>query len=74
VQLTSAGGEAFSGGQSVMVASAHGQQNGATILQCAAQPGDGQQQFYIQGGQVIVQGEGVGGGEGLRNITRSKKD
>ncbi|XP_056277094.1 cAMP-responsive element modulator-like isoform X2 [Pseudoliparis swirei] len=55
VQLTSAGGEAFSGGQSVMVASAHGQQNGATILQCAAQPGDGQQQFYIQGGQVIVQ-------------------
>ncbi|XP_034412425.1 cAMP-responsive element modulator isoform X1 [Cyclopterus lumpus] len=55
VQLTSPGGEAFQGGQSVMVASSHAQQNGATILQCAAQAGDSQQQFYIQGGQVLVQ-------------------
>lgn len=31
-------------------------QPGATVLQCAAQSGDSPQQIYIQGGQVLLQG------------------
>ncbi|KAM3866099.1 cAMP-responsive element modulator [Diretmus argenteus] len=44
IQLTNPGDEAL-----------QGQTPGATILQCAAQPGDSPQQFYIQGGQVLIQ-------------------
>ncbi|XP_068574305.1 cAMP-responsive element modulator-like isoform X1 [Cebidichthys violaceus] len=51
VQLTSPGVEAFHGAQTTMVNSSRVPQPGATILQCADSP----QQFYIQGGQVLVQ-------------------
>ncbi|XP_031726550.1 cAMP-responsive element modulator isoform X1 [Anarrhichthys ocellatus] len=51
MQLTSPGVEAFHGAQTTTVASSHVPQPGATILQCA----DSTQQFYIQGGQVLVQ-------------------
>uniref|UniRef100_A0AAQ4Q1S4 Activating transcription factor 1 n=1 Tax=Gasterosteus aculeatus aculeatus TaxID=481459 RepID=A0AAQ4Q1S4_GASAC len=55
VQLTGPGMEAFQGAQTMTVGGSHAPQHGATILQCAAQPGDSPQQFYIQGGQVLVQ-------------------
>ncbi|KAM9844778.1 cAMP-responsive element modulator isoform 1-T1 [Aulostomus maculatus] len=55
IQLTSPGAEALQGGQTLAVASSATPQPGATILQCAAQPGDTPQQFYIQGGQVLIQ-------------------
>ncbi|XP_078143692.1 cAMP-responsive element modulator isoform X1 [Centroberyx gerrardi] len=55
IQLTSPGAEALQGGQTLTMASAAPPQPGATILQCAAQPGDSPQQFYIQGGQVLIQ-------------------
>ncbi|XP_059200972.1 cAMP-responsive element modulator isoform X1 [Centropristis striata] len=55
IQLTSPGAEALQGAQTLTVASSPNPQPGATILQCAAQPGDSPQQFYIQGGQVLVQ-------------------
>ncbi|XP_074508411.1 cAMP-responsive element modulator isoform X1 [Sebastes fasciatus] len=55
MQLSSHGAEAFQGAQTLTVASSPTPQPGATILQCAAQPGDSPQQFYIQGGQVLVQ-------------------
>ncbi|XP_041659258.1 cAMP-responsive element modulator [Cheilinus undulatus] len=45
IQLTTPGVEADSAAP----------QPGATVLQCAAQPGDSPQQFYIQGGQVLIQ-------------------
>ncbi|XP_060939911.1 cAMP-responsive element modulator isoform X2 [Limanda limanda] len=48
IQLSSRGGQALQGSQNLT-------QPGATILQCAAQPGDAPQQFYIQGGQVLLQ-------------------
>uniref|UniRef100_UPI0037E73DEB cAMP-responsive element modulator isoform X2 n=1 Tax=Semicossyphus pulcher TaxID=241346 RepID=UPI0037E73DEB len=48
IQLTSPGLEA-------LTASSPAPQPGATILQCAAHPGDSPQQFYIQGGQMLVQ-------------------
>ncbi|XP_073347027.1 cAMP-responsive element modulator isoform X1 [Pagrus major] len=51
IQLTSPGAEA----QTLTVATSPTPQPGATILQCAAQPGDSQQQYYIQGGQVLIQ-------------------
>ncbi|XP_020514554.2 cAMP-responsive element modulator isoform X1 [Labrus bergylta] len=44
IQLTSPGVEALTASHP-----------GSTILQCAAQPGDAPQQFYIQGGQVLIQ-------------------
>ncbi|XP_060901428.1 cAMP-responsive element modulator-like [Labrus mixtus] len=44
IQLTSPGVEALTASHP-----------GSTILQCAAQPGDATQQFYIQGGQVLIQ-------------------
>ena len=56
MQLTSPGVEALQGAQTLTVASSPTTQSGATILQCAAQPGESPQQFYIQGGQVLVQG------------------
>lgn len=56
IQLTSPGVETLQGAQTLTVASSPTPQPGATILQCAAQPGDSPQQFYIQGGQVLVQG------------------
>ncbi|XP_042285527.1 cAMP-responsive element modulator-like isoform X1 [Thunnus albacares] len=55
IQLTSPGAEALQGGQTLTVANSATPQPGATILQCAAQPGDSPQQFYIQGGQVLIQ-------------------
>ncbi|XP_042353145.1 cAMP-responsive element modulator-like [Plectropomus leopardus] len=55
IQLTSPGVEALQGAQTLTVASSPNPQPGATILQCAAQPGDSPQQLYIQGGQVLVQ-------------------
>lgn len=56
IQLSSPGAEALQGAQTLTVASSPTSQPGATILQCAAQPGDSPQQFYIQGGQVLIQG------------------
>ncbi|KAG7526042.1 cAMP-responsive element modulator-like isoform X1 [Solea senegalensis] len=56
IQLTSPGVEALQGAQTLTVASPATTQSGATILQCAAQPADSPQQFYIQGGQVLIQG------------------
>lgn len=56
IQLTSTGVEALQGSQTLTVASSPTPQPGATILQCAPQPGDSPQQFYIQGGQVLIQG------------------
>ncbi|KAM7400093.1 hypothetical protein PAMA_004679 [Pampus argenteus] len=55
IQLTSPGAEALQGGQTLAVANSATPQPGATILQCTAQPGDSSQQFYIQGGQVLIQ-------------------
>uniref|UniRef100_A0A4W6CF47 cAMP-responsive element modulator n=1 Tax=Lates calcarifer TaxID=8187 RepID=A0A4W6CF47_LATCA len=55
IQLTSTGVEALQGSQTLTVASSPTPQPGATILQCAPQPGDSPQQFYIQGGQVLIQ-------------------
>ncbi|KAM7379764.1 hypothetical protein PAMP_005291 [Pampus punctatissimus] len=55
IQLTSPGAEALQGGQTLTVANSATPQPGATILQCTAQPGDSSQQFYIQGGQVLIQ-------------------
>ncbi|XP_058498783.1 cAMP-responsive element modulator isoform X2 [Solea solea] len=55
IQLTSPGVEALQGAQTLTVASSATTQSGATILQCAAQPADSPQQFYIQGGQVLIQ-------------------
>lgn len=54
--MTSPGAEALQGAQTLTVATSPTPQPGATILQCAAQPGDSQQQYYIQGGQVLIQG------------------
>lgn len=54
--MTSPGAEALQGAQTVTVASSPTPQPGATFLQCAAQPGDSPQQYYIQGGQVLIQG------------------
>ncbi|CAJ1073013.1 cAMP-responsive element modulator-like isoform X2 [Xyrichtys novacula] len=48
IQLASPGAEDLTGGSATP-------QSAATILQCAAQPGDTPQQFYIQGGQVLIQ-------------------
>ncbi|XP_039671775.1 cAMP-responsive element modulator-like isoform X2 [Perca fluviatilis] len=48
IQLSSPGVEGLQGAQTLT-------QPGATVLQCAAPPGDSPQQFYIQGGQVLVQ-------------------
>ncbi|XP_036940138.1 cAMP-responsive element modulator isoform X2 [Acanthopagrus latus] len=56
IQLSSPGAEALQGAQTLTVATSPTPQPGATILQCAAQPGDSQQQYYIQGGQVLIQG------------------
>lgn len=50
VQLASPGVKA-------LTADSPAQEPAATILQCAAQPGDAPQQFYIQGGQVLIQGK-----------------
>ncbi|XP_029380614.1 cAMP-responsive element modulator isoform X1 [Echeneis naucrates] len=55
IQLSSPGVEGLQGGQDVTVASSPTPQPGAAILQCAAQPGNTPQQFYIQGGQVLIQ-------------------
>ncbi|XP_029930238.1 cAMP-responsive element modulator isoform X2 [Myripristis murdjan] len=55
IQLASPGGEALPGGHTLTMAGSAPPQPGATILQCAAQPGDSPQQFYIQGGQVLIQ-------------------
>ncbi|XP_023280264.1 cAMP-responsive element modulator-like isoform X1 [Seriola lalandi dorsalis] len=55
VQLNSPGVEGLQEAQNLTVASSPTPQPGATILQCAAQPGDAPQQFYIQGGQVLIQ-------------------
>lgn len=54
--MTSPGVEALEGAQTVAVASSPTPQTGATILQCAAQSRNSPQQFYIQGGQVLIQG------------------
>ncbi|KAK2822848.1 hypothetical protein Q5P01_022913 [Channa striata] len=56
IQLTSPGLEALQGGQTLTVAGSPTPQPGATIVQCAAQPGTPPQQFYIQGGQMLIQG------------------
>ncbi|KAI3374643.1 hypothetical protein L3Q82_021211, partial [Scortum barcoo] len=56
IQLTSPGAEALQGAQTLTVASSPTSQPAAAILQCAAQAGDSPQQFYIQGGQVLIQG------------------
>ncbi|XP_069367156.1 cAMP-responsive element modulator-like isoform X1 [Paralichthys olivaceus] len=55
IQLSSPGVEALQGAQTLTVADSASSQPGATVLQCAAQPGDAPQQFYIQGGQVLLQ-------------------
>ncbi|XP_054622792.1 cAMP-responsive element modulator isoform X1 [Dunckerocampus dactyliophorus] len=49
IQLSATGAQALHGGQSLTP------QPGATILQCAASPGDAPQQFFIQGGQMLIQ-------------------
>lgn len=64
VPLSSTGAEALSRAQTVKVAGSPTPQPGAAILQCA---GDSPQQFYIQGGQLLLQGRGHfiwGGGQG----------
>ncbi|XP_035026103.2 cAMP-responsive element modulator isoform X1 [Hippoglossus stenolepis] len=53
IQLSSRGVQALQGAQNLTVTDSS--QPGATLLQCAAQPGDAPQQFYIQGGQVLLQ-------------------
>ncbi|XP_010751904.3 cAMP-responsive element modulator isoform X1 [Larimichthys crocea] len=55
IQLTGSGAEALQGSQTLAVASSPTPQPGATILQCAGQPGDSSQQYFIQGGQVLIQ-------------------
>ncbi|XP_047445207.1 cAMP-responsive element modulator [Mugil cephalus] len=55
IQLRSPGVEAIQGAQTLAMTGSPAPQPGAAILQCAAQPGDAPQQFYIQGGQVLIQ-------------------
>ncbi|TMS09979.1 cAMP-responsive element modulator [Larimichthys crocea] len=55
IQLTGSGAEALQGSQTLAVASSPTPQPGAAILQCAGQPGDSSQQYFIQGGQVLIQ-------------------
>nr|XP_046264695.1 cAMP-responsive element modulator isoform X1 [Scatophagus argus]XP_046264696.1 cAMP-responsive element modulator isoform X1 [Scatophagus argus] len=55
IQLSSPTAEGLQRAQTLTVASSPAPQPGATVLQCAAQPGDSPQQFYIQGGQVLIQ-------------------
>ncbi|XP_023137059.1 cAMP-responsive element modulator-like isoform X1 [Amphiprion ocellaris] len=55
IQLTNPGVEALHGAQTLTMTSSAAPQPGATILQCAAQPGDSPQQFYLQGGQMLIQ-------------------
>lgn len=56
IQLSSPGAEALQGAQTLTVSSSATPQPGAAILQCAPQTGDSPQQYYIQGGQVLIQG------------------
>ncbi|CAB1451844.1 unnamed protein product [Pleuronectes platessa] len=55
IQLSSRDVLALQGSQNLTVTDSASSQPGATILQCAAQPGEAPQQFYIQGGQVLLQ-------------------
>ncbi|XP_070830353.1 cAMP-responsive element modulator isoform X1 [Chaetodon trifascialis] len=55
IQLTGPGAEGLQGSQALTVAGSPTSQPGATILQCAAQPGHSPQQYYVQGGQVLLQ-------------------
>ncbi|XP_038573231.1 cAMP-responsive element modulator isoform X1 [Micropterus salmoides] len=55
IQLTTSGAEALQGAQTLTVTSSPTPQPGTTFLQCAAQPEDSPQQFYIQGGHVVIQ-------------------
>lgn len=66
VPLSSTGAEALSRAQTVKVAGSPTPQPGAAILQCA---GDSPQ-FYIQGGQLLLQGRDyfiLGGGHCVHN-------
>ncbi|XP_026005678.1 cAMP-responsive element modulator isoform X2 [Astatotilapia calliptera] len=55
IQLSSPGVPCLQGVQNLPVTSSPTPQPGATVLQCAAQPGDSPQQLFIQGGQVLIQ-------------------
>ncbi|XP_062259469.1 cAMP-responsive element modulator isoform X1 [Platichthys flesus] len=55
IQLSSRDVQALQGPQNLTMTDSASSQPGATVLQCAAQPGDAPQQFYIQGGQVLFQ-------------------
>ncbi|XP_004565591.1 cAMP-responsive element modulator isoform X1 [Maylandia zebra] len=55
IQLSSPGVPGLQGVQNLPVTSSPTPQPGATVLQCAAQPGDSPQQLFIQGGQVLIQ-------------------
>ncbi|XP_046882709.1 cAMP-responsive element modulator-like isoform X2 [Hypomesus transpacificus] len=55
IQLASPGNVGLQGGQTLTMSSSATPQAGATILQYATQPGDSPQQFYMQGGQVVIQ-------------------
>ncbi|XP_062337029.1 cAMP-responsive element modulator isoform X1 [Osmerus eperlanus] len=55
IQLASPGSVGLQGGQTLTMSSSATPQAGATILQYATQPGDSPQQFYMQGGQVVIQ-------------------
>ncbi|XP_028329041.1 cAMP-responsive element modulator isoform X2 [Gouania willdenowi] len=55
VQLNSAGAGSLQEAPALTVASSPTPQPGTAFLQCAAPPADSPQQFYIQGGQVLIQ-------------------
>uniref|UniRef100_A0A3Q3WDB1 cAMP responsive element modulator a n=1 Tax=Mola mola TaxID=94237 RepID=A0A3Q3WDB1_MOLML len=55
IQLSSPGVEALQRAQMLTMTSSATPQPGATVLQCAAPSGESPQQFYLHGGQVLLQ-------------------
>ncbi|XP_036374678.1 cAMP-responsive element modulator-like isoform X2 [Megalops cyprinoides] len=55
IQIASPGGDGLQGLQTLTMSNSGTPQPGATIVQYAAQSGDGPQQFFVPGSQVVVQ-------------------
>ncbi|XP_035285591.1 cAMP-responsive element modulator-like isoform X2 [Anguilla anguilla] len=55
IQIASPGGDGLQGLQTLTMSNSGAPQPGATILQYAPQSGDGPQQFFVPGSQVVVQ-------------------
>ncbi|KAG2458370.1 CREM protein, partial [Polypterus senegalus] len=57
IQIANPGSDGVQGLQTLTMTNSGTSQPGATILQYAAQAGDGPQQFFVPGSQVVVQGD-----------------